>query len=563
MCLNPIKLHNPKKSISLNGGHLFEMEIPCGKCAECLERKKNDWYFRCYYEAKSTFDKGGYVLFDTLTYADPYLPHINDYLNEEFQLPDEQNMSCFNVEHYRLFMVRLRRALTYRGFNIKDNLKYFLTSEYGTDERYTHRPHYHILFFVSDPSLDPLELSRMVNQCWQMGRTDGIDYHPIPYVMNHVFGYKYNCDRIHMQMVCNYVAKYVTKDSEFSKKVEKRVDDIFESFVGVNWRDDDLSGEGKRVYNELRKQCLQFNRQSHGFGEDFLKYNDMSEILKTGMIAMPDKKNIVKHTPLPTYYQRKLFYEIKKDAFGNKVWQLNDLGKDYKLNRAYETVDRLTTRFNDWLTMMSCFDYYHDSNDTQWYKRILERFTELNNGRDLRQFAQYLVFYKGRFKSPGELERESKGIFRVDDADEFYRNSFNDSGDSIYYYGSSTDYKKFRESFLSNQVITDVKDNKDIEMWRKTSIIKQRYCGYKPTVFDKDESFSITDMLGSMRNVFEFKRRMIINEKADDRFIYYDWMWSFYCEAQLEKNEFKQKQYDEFIATKKRLKASGMYVKNI
>ena len=250
MCLNPIKLTNPSKTISMSGGQLFQMEVPCGKCAECLERRKNDWYFRTYYEAKSTFDNGGYVYFDTLTYASEHLPHINDYLKEEYQFPESENVSCFNLEHYRLFFVRLRRYLTYHGFDVAHNLKYFLTSEYGDDDRYTHRPHYHVLFFVTDPSLEPLDLSRAVNACWQMGRTDGIDWHPYSYVKEHIFGYKYNCDRVHMQMVCNYVSKYVAKDSVFSSTIQGKLDHIFTQLYGPMdvWSADD---EIKRSYDLL------------------------------------------------------------------------------------------------------------------------------------------------------------------------------------------------------------------------------------------------------------------------------------------------------------------------
>ena len=123
MCLNPITITNSSKII--NHGRKFVQEVPCGHCAECLEAKKRDWFFRTYYEAKSTFDKGGYILFDTLTYANEHLPHLNDFLDEKYHLSYRDNVSCFSTEDYRLFMVRLRRALTYEGYDVANNMKYF------------------------------------------------------------------------------------------------------------------------------------------------------------------------------------------------------------------------------------------------------------------------------------------------------------------------------------------------------------------------------------------------------------------------------------------------------
>ena len=565
MCLNPIKITNPKKDISFNG-HLFNMEVPCGHCSECLEAQKNDWYFRTYYQAQSTFDRGGYILFDTLTYDNEHLPHINDFLNEEYQLPYADNVSCFNCEHYRLFMVRLRRALEYRGFSPKDNLKYFLTSEYGDDDRYTHRPHYHVLFFVTDPSLDPIQLSQMIDECWQQGRTDGVPYKGSSYVFRkRVFGYKYNCDRLHLQMVCNYVAKYVAKDSAFSKTVLNRLDRVFEKNFGKFWKS--LDG-GKDAYNYFKRQVLQFHRASHGFGEDFLKYNKLEDILESGMISMPDKKNVVRHHPLPMYYQRKLFYNIVKGLHGQYKWELNELGKDYKIKRAEKTVDMLATRFNDWLINMGNFNYYHDGNDKEWYTTILSRFLALNDGRDLRQFAEYLVYYKGRVKSLAQIEREKNGEFYCDDAVSFLRSSYDSGNTKLYYYGTSSDTELFHDKFVTT------KDLGDVHQWRAEGIPTEykRFhtgCLLSRNYHNRDVSMSTLDGesydfdKGRVMSMREFCGSYVINDFSDERFHYYDAMWSLYCESQLEKNDWKEKAYNERLELKKRMKANGMYVKNI
>lgn len=566
MCLNPIKITNSSKTI--NHGRKFVMEVPCGHCAECLENKKKDWYFRSFYEAKSTFDNGGYILFDTLTYDNSHLPHLNDFLEEDYQLPFHDNVSCFSCEDYRLFMVRLRRALQYAGFNPKDNLKYFLTSEYGDDDRYTHRPHYHVLFFVTDPKLDPIELSKMIDKCWQQGRTDGVPYKGVAYVLKkRVFGYAYNCDRVHMQMVCNYVSKYVAKDSAFSKTVLGRLDKIFENNFGKYWK---LQEGGKEAYEFFKRQVLQFHRASQGFGEDFLKYNKMADIMKTGMIAMPDKKAIVRHHPLPMYYQRKLFYDLIKGLHGEYKWELNELGKDYKIKRAEHSVDMLTDRFNDWITNMGIFNYYHDTNDKDWYTTILNRFLSLNDGRDLRQFAQYLIYYKGRIKSAAQIDREKNGEYYCDDAVEFLKASFDDESSDTHlkYYGTKADTDLFHNKFVTD------KDLGDLHVWREEgvpteykrfhtgSLLSRNYFRKDVNVYSQDgESYAFD--AGDAMSLREFRGSYVIDDSSDKRFAYYDAMWSLYCETQLEKNDAKQKAYDDRIALGKRLKEQGLYVKNI
>lgn len=569
MCLAPIKLYNPKKRVSLQGGHLFEIEVPCGECAECQENKKNEWYFRTYYEAQSTFDTNGYVYFDTLTYRDADLPHINDYLSDNLKLSNLLNVSCFSTEDYRLFFVRLRRRLEYDGYQVAGNLKYFLTSEYGDDDRYTHRPHYHVLFFVK-LDIDPLKFSHYVNEAWQKGRTDGIDYKPGTYVLNHVFGPKYNCDKVHLQIVCNYVAKYVTKDSEFSATVESRLNVAFNRLYGENWRDDDADESRDAKYKKLRKEMLQFHRQSHGFGEDFLKYNKIEDVLETGMISMPDKDDIVKHMPLPGYYSTKLFYDLVRDCNGSLSWKLNELGKAYKLDRAVKCTDLMKKKFEEWLINMKNYSYYHDSNDKEWYDRIYKRFVELNGERDLGQFAIYLVFYKGRIKSVAQRERERNGVFYVDNPIDFYHDSMDEVkqfGPEMYYYGSKTDRYNFGMKFITTKYLGDTMEWRNnggiphyIARWFNYVHDTRMFQGYTPNLFKHEGK---NRYFGWMIKPDVFKMMYVMNDSCDERFKDYDKMWSLYCEAQLDKNDFKETTYKERIALKKRLKRAGVYVSNI
>lgn len=96
----------------LSNGHLQPLfiEVPCGHCGECLGLKREQWYLRNYWHCKECFDKGGFVLFDTLTYRDSDLPHLSLYI------PEAEGTSwdypCFSYDHYKNFMKRLRINLS-------------------------------------------------------------------------------------------------------------------------------------------------------------------------------------------------------------------------------------------------------------------------------------------------------------------------------------------------------------------------------------------------------------------------------------------------------------------
>ena len=198
MCLAPIKIKIKSKRISQNHSQKLWIEVPCGHCAECMQLKRDQWYLRNYWHSKECFDKGGYVLFDTLTYDDEHLPHISDFFPEV--KGTNLDYSCFCYDHYKNFMKRLRTNLcrgafepeylemkrlrnerkhysrkskeyadlTYeiecldgirKTFPVAKSLNAFCVTEYGDEGYYrddrgrmrkaTFRPHYHLLFYVN------------------------------------------------------------------------------------------------------------------------------------------------------------------------------------------------------------------------------------------------------------------------------------------------------------------------------------------------------------------------------------------------------------------------------
>ena len=365
MCLKPLKIRNPVSAIHRNGGQKAYIEVPCGHCADCKRSARLAWRFRSHHHVQNCLETGGFVYFDTLTYSDDYVPLLSHYIDiVKFNLSD---IFVFDNSHWRNFLKNLRRQLDYHYTGVK--FTYFLTSEYGTDERYTHRPHYHVLFFVNNKELiTNFQFSKLVSKCWPYGRTDGLPYQTRAYVAEHTY---WNKDSSTMKL-CNYVSKYVTKDSTFQKEIDNRLSVLKKHL-------------DKEVYDTLKRQVSMFHRQSQGFGRSFidnLSNDDLDDLLENNVVTLPDKDKIVATLPLPMYYKRHLYYVLKRDDEGKYYWQPNQRGLEYLRKSFYRNIDIVTKSIHDKCLNMSDDDLY------TLYK--------LFNGRTFIDLATYIVLYKDR-----------------------------------------------------------------------------------------------------------------------------------------------------------------------
>lgn len=139
MCLSPIILKNtlsvhynhkvaiPEWILKYRNVDTATIAVPCGKCIECVRLKQNYLVQRVQLAA---IDHDMY--FCTLTYKNSELHYgeINGYRYRYADITDFQNL-----------INRLRRPQS--GF--PSNFKYLAVSEYG---KTTHRPHWHIIFFI-------------------------------------------------------------------------------------------------------------------------------------------------------------------------------------------------------------------------------------------------------------------------------------------------------------------------------------------------------------------------------------------------------------------------------
>lgn len=376
MCYSPIHIRNKIKRISIYGGQQAFIDVPCGKCAECRKNKRLEWYFRTYYMVDECIRKGGYVLSDTLTYRPADVPMLSRFVDVD-SLGIHDHM-VFDSQDWRNFLKRLRRHLDYHYPGVE--IKYFLTSEYGTDENCTHRPHYHIMFYVLGKvakSLHPFKLSRIISKLWTYGRTDGLPYKTRKYVAENVFGYNTGYDTSKdVYKVCGYISKYITKDSLFQKTINSRLKVLKEKLY-------------PEVYTVVERMVSQYHRQSQGFGAFFCDMISPENycLAFDNACTLGDSKKVKLTIPLPLYYKRRLFYTLKKADDGTLYWTPNERGHEFIEHNSLAKIGILVNRISN--------TYINMDPVSRSYVNLLL------NGRSFEDFAIYKLFYKDRFRAFG------------------------------------------------------------------------------------------------------------------------------------------------------------------
>lgn len=358
MCLSPLKLPTNSSVIGSIYTQKLYNYVPCGDCADCQQSKSREWLFRAHWQFEEVKSCNGFALFDTLTYSNENLPYLSDFLGYS-----AVDYPCFSLPHIQEFFNRLRIQFR-RKYNVdgKLPLRYFLTSEYGTDEKFTHRPHYHIILYCLDSLVNPIDLSYLISNCWLYGRTDGARYNGKRYVLEKrvIRAHTKDGDSAHLHQ---YVAKYVEKDSDFSKVIKDRLyrymynlylTECQQTYAGgdsSNWLLDNDGFPFKMspkyvndldfitwlriprvhsIFLKTKHLVEQFHKQSQGFGEYLLEKLDMPYLWRTGAqkFRLPDKNATIINVPLSIYYYRKLFQEQVYLA-DKLVWQYTEFGKKF------------------------------------------------------------------------------------------------------------------------------------------------------------------------------------------------------------------------------------------
>lgn len=171
MCVSPMSIKRPGSESAVE-----RITVPCGKCGECLSRKRSEWSFRIGKEIKRSES----AYFITLTYDNECIPVISKTgeVKPASEVLKQCNISPEKEEEFlsgcaftlskrdvQLFLKRLRQ------FAPKVALRYYLVGEYGTE---TKRPHYHGIFFnlpVFEKSFaNNSIISEYVHKAWKLGQ---------------------------------------------------------------------------------------------------------------------------------------------------------------------------------------------------------------------------------------------------------------------------------------------------------------------------------------------------------------------------------------------------------
>lgn len=177
-----------KQAIEKDARLITHINIPCGKCGRCIQRRKMEWGFRMQNEL--IHSKTAY--FVTLTYAPEYVPY-NKYgqktliptrkIDLEIKAQEEGRKrktkkwkeSCVDrsiqgfIKRVRQNQKRIyKKDITIEtitnGLDPSDKIKYYAAGEYGEERG---RPHYHLIMFNAS--------RRAIEMSWQLG---GIDLRP-------------------------------------------------------------------------------------------------------------------------------------------------------------------------------------------------------------------------------------------------------------------------------------------------------------------------------------------------------------------------------------------------
>lgn len=141
-CLYPIHLRQD---------NAHDRIVPCGRCAACLVRLRQEWTYRLREELKVSKD----AYFLTLTYDNQNLP-IHEYIESDTGAMYYD--ACVSKEDVQKFNKRLRKRFDKDGIKFR----FYVISEYGPR---TMRPHYHGIYFFKD-LVDRDKFDDYVSKSW-------------------------------------------------------------------------------------------------------------------------------------------------------------------------------------------------------------------------------------------------------------------------------------------------------------------------------------------------------------------------------------------------------------
>lgn len=282
-----VQFMNIKSRSPYGQKHAF---IPCGKCEECRDSMRNQWFFRLRSELEWCWKNKFHIGFFTLTYSEDRIPRVPAYLVHNKALLEEMGAPyCFSRTDVRAFIDNIRkRVFEIVGKTKEDKrIRYMICSEYGTDPNRTQRSHYHGLICFP-PEVDPKWMFDYIHRLWNVNGfvfpknfLGGVDSH----------GHRHEPFLLQgdVSKAARYASKYCTKDLEYIKNMREYV---------VDTRHEDY------------KNCKCFHIQSKSIGLSYLSTlptDRLLDFLRNGVSFVGDTKR----RSLPLYLKNKILFNPK------------------------------------------------------------------------------------------------------------------------------------------------------------------------------------------------------------------------------------------------------------
>ena len=142
-CISPIRLKTPDKPKPFR-------DVPCGKCAACMQRKRSEWSVRLQNELQYASS----AAFITLTYSDEYFQElhplgslIGDLYAHLFPEDGNEMLQIKEFDDYLKDRASVKKKdlqdfmKRFRFHDKSPNIRFYGVGEYGEKSL---RPHYHI-----------------------------------------------------------------------------------------------------------------------------------------------------------------------------------------------------------------------------------------------------------------------------------------------------------------------------------------------------------------------------------------------------------------------------------
>ena len=367
--------------------------VPCGKCEECRDSVRSQWFFRLRTELDWCHKHKYHIGFFTLTYAEDKIPRVPVHLirNKDLVTTSYYDMDgtehrvvnpdiapyCFDRKHVRTFIDNIRK----RCFEIvgkkeskadDKRIRYMICSEFGSDPNRTQRSHYHGLI-AFPPEVKPDVMFGMIHNYWRehgfvfpkdiRGGRDRHGYSHKPFLLQG-----------DISRAARYASKYCTKDLNFSASL--------------------ADYEIDRTHQDW-KNCKCFHIQSKSIGLSILSQlpsDKLLDILKNGISYVGDNKR----RALPLYIRNKIifnpWYVFERSPVGE--WYFDFQADKWRYSKTKGTHKRLVRR------EASAFFYQHRA---EIYNMKVEYYTQLFKDMQQKSFWSSRVNPERCIDSPAAI----------------------------------------------------------------------------------------------------------------------------------------------------------------